>query len=163
VESGFKALSAKEQVETFGEGGRPITGASKQTLLEELPRILVVQLKRFTYCGDDLMDLQVRKINKKISYGADLSVPMESLSLKAKQQFRASGGKSNQYNLVGVVFHHGTSTTTGHYTVNVLVGGTKWYRIDDVKIEAIRNENWYAKEEDGKDDKTAYLLIYQRV
>lgn len=163
VEAGFKALSAKEQVETLGEGGRPAAAASKQTLLDELPRILVVQLKRFTYSGEGLMDLQVRKINKKISYGANLSVPMESLSLKGKQQFRASGGKSNQYNLVGVVFHHGTSTTTGHYTVNVLVGGSKWYRIDDVKIEAIRNENWYAMEEDGKDDKTAYLLIYQRV
>ncbi|KAG5366745.1 Ubiquitin carboxyl-terminal hydrolase 10 [Yarrowia sp. B02] len=163
VEAGFKALSAKEQVETFREAGGPPVTASKQTLLDELPRILVVQLKRFTYSGTDLMDLQVRKINKKISYGASLSVPMESLSLKGKQQFRASGGKSNQYNLVGVVFHHGTSTTTGHYTVNVLVGGSKWYRIDDVKIEAIRNENWYAMEEDGKDDKTAYLLIYQRV
>ncbi|KAI0050880.1 cysteine proteinase [Auriscalpium vulgare] len=136
--------------------------ASQQILIEALPPVLVLHLKRFLY---DVTAKGVVKIGKAVAFSPELEIP---------QDIMAPGKRSTRperYQLYGVLYHHGLSATGGHYTLDVLhpnrdatSGPMKpreaWIRIDDELVSDIRPEDVF----DGldRDDRCAYLLFYRR-
>ena len=75
------------------------------------------------------------------------------------------------YKLYGVLYHHGESAGSGHYTVDVLhpngdgdTGEEVWLHIDDEAVSAIRHEDVFGEHgvEWAADERCAYLLFYCR-
>ena len=73
------------------------------------------------------------------------------------------------YKLYGVLYHHGKSADSGHYTVDVLhqngdIGhGETWLHIDDEVVSAVRPEDVFESGDDKRvDDRCAYMLFYCR-
>ena len=70
------------------------------------------------------------------------------------------------YKLHGVLYHHGKSAGSGHYTVDVLHrngdGDTEevWLRIDNEKVDPVGHDDMFG--ERAGDERCAYLLFYCR-
>jgi ubiquitin carboxyl-terminal hydrolase 10 len=70
------------------------------------------------------------------------------------------------YKLHGVLYHHGESAGSGHYTVDVLRTngdgdtGEDWLHIDNEAVTPIRHEDVFG--EHGAGRAAAYLLFYCR-
>lgn len=102
---------------------------------------------------------RIEKIRKKISYGHTLEIPDETLASSALRN-----NSSKTYELSGVIYHHGMSPDGGHYTADVFHKQTKtWYRIDDVNITKLEDDDVLKGGEDNMDSRTAYILMYQNV
>jgi len=131
--------------------------ASQQTLIETLPPVLVLHLKRFLY---DTTINDVIKLSKKVTFGMELEVPKEVMAPTKRS-------KPNKYKLFGVLNHHGSSAMGGHYTLDVLhpdphdKGREGWIRVDDEFVQNIRAEELPVR--DVGDDRSAYLLFYRRI
>jgi ubiquitin carboxyl-terminal hydrolase 10 len=69
------------------------------------------------------------------------------------------------YKLYGVLYHHGESAGSGHYTVDVLHpngdngDGEDWLHIDDETVGAVRHGSG---DNERMDDRCAYMLFYCR-
>lgn len=152
LESAFRFLSKPEQIPFRTKNGMEVM-ARKQNFIDSLPRVLIIHLKRFSF---NPHEARVEKLRKHISYTHLLQVPLECIS-KTTQL----GNVERRYKLIGVVYHHGTSTEGGHYTVDVLRQETEeWARIDDTVVDSITPEMVVGS--DGG-SKTAYLLMYQQM
>ncbi|KAF5372795.1 hypothetical protein D9757_011114 [Collybiopsis confluens] len=94
---------------------------SQQILIEALPPVLVVHLKRFEYNTDVG---GVVKVGKEVAFGPELVVGEDVLSGKGRRSTRVGPGpgavKGARYKLFGVIYHHGISASGGHYTLDVL-------------------------------------------
>ena len=76
------------------------------------------------------------------------------------------------YTLYGVLYHHGESARSGHYSVDVLYpngdgsSGEAWLRIDDEAMSAVRREDLFAPfgahDNERVDDQCVYMLFYCR-
>jgi ubiquitin carboxyl-terminal hydrolase 10 len=73
------------------------------------------------------------------------------------------------YKLYGVLYHHGESAGSGHYTVDVLRkngdgdSGEGWLHVDDEAVSAVRHEDVFGDHENERaDDGCAYMLFYSR-
>ena len=74
------------------------------------------------------------------------------------------------YKLYGVLYHHGESARSGHYTVDVLYRngdgntGEVWLHIDDEAVNPMRHEDVFGEHgtERDADEGCAYLLFYCR-
>jgi ubiquitin carboxyl-terminal hydrolase 10 len=103
-------------------------------LIEVLPSILVLHLKRFLY---DTTVRGVVKIGKPVQFGPDLDVPLGTLfhlsrpaAAEAKNEcligmvgldiMAPAARRPARYTLYGVLYHHGVSAGGGHYTLDVL-------------------------------------------
>ena len=81
-------------------------------------------------------------------------------------------GKSAEpvyYKLYGVLYHHGRSAGSGHYTVDVLHSygdsdhGEAWLHIDDEAVGAVRHEDVFGGHDDVRvGERCAYMLFYCR-
>ena len=77
--------------------------------------------------------------------------------------------ESVNYKLYGVLYRHGKSGCSGHYTIDVLhsngdssSGGT-WLPIDDEAVGEVRYEEMFGGHgNEGWDDRCAYMLFYCR-
>jgi ubiquitin C-terminal hydrolase len=114
----------------------------KSDLCFPLPRVLIIQLKRFTYdtYSNDKIDTYI-------------SFPLNGLDLN-EYIIKDDGNKSStKYDLVAVSNHTG-SLTSGHYTTyakNVQDG--KWYLFDDKLVRKLDSNTDVVT-------KNAYILIY---
>ena len=83
-------------------------------------------------------------------------------------------GKSAEpvhYKLHGVLYHHGESAGSGHYSVDVLQlnadsrSGEAWLHIDDESVRTVRHEDVFGGHEDDQGDNRwcAYMLFYCRM
>lgn len=109
----------------------------KQTKLYKLPKILIIQLKRFRVNNYGIIN---QKINRMIEYPIDLDI------------------NNNKYKLYGVNNHHSigdfNSINFGHYTTNVINRfDNKWYTFDDAKPIVELDESDIIT-------KDAYMLFY---
>lgn len=156
--------------------------AKKRTFIDQLPEVLLLQLKRFAYQQEDASSNEkqdesdesngnervaygtIEKVMKEVKFGLNLTIPPECLSAT----LRAANEKTD-YKLVGVIYHHGRNAEGGHYTCDVYrngiaesanVGDKKWLRIDDTAVEAITSDAVIETPE--AKDKSAYILMYQR-
>jgi ubiquitin carboxyl-terminal hydrolase 10 len=81
-------------------------------------------------------------------------------------------GKSAErvhYKLYGVLYHHGESAGSGHYTVDVLHpngdsgSDEAWLHIDDEAVSAVGHEDVFGGHDSERvDDRCAYILFYCR-
>ena len=74
------------------------------------------------------------------------------------------------YKLYGVLYHHGESAGSGHYTVDVLHQngdgdpGEAWLHIDDEAVTRMRHADVFGGHgtEQSADELCAYILFYCR-
>ena len=91
-----------ETIECTGE-------TTKQTIIEKLPKVLIVQLNRFADSST--------KITREIFYTQNLDLGNKPYQLKA------------------VINHHGETLQSGHYTATILGSSGKWYIANDSIIK----------------------------
>lgn len=144
---------------------RNLSNSSKQTFLYKLPEVLMIQLKRFEFVSNDSSKNSemtnynqryghAKKINKKIEYELNFEIPKTVISDDAEEQ-------KNDYNLTGVIYHHGSTPSSGHYTCDILnKSNGKWYSIDDDKVSESSKAD--VLKCGGESSKTAYILLYTR-
>jgi len=147
--------------------------ASQQVLIEALPPVLVLHLKRFLY---DTAARGVVKIGKPVQFSPELEIPFDIMAPACRRPAR--------YTLYSVLYHHGVSAGGGHYTLDVLHpnpragtssggvagssnaggGGEAWLHIDDETVSAVRHEDVFGRGngKERSDDRCAYLLFYRR-
>ncbi|KAJ6537771.1 hypothetical protein B0H19DRAFT_1180862 [Mycena capillaripes] len=131
--------------------------ASQQILIEALPPVLVLHIKRFCY---DTAVGGVVKVGKQIAFGPELDIGSDVMVPTARKQ-------PVRYKLFGAVYHHGVSASGGHYTLDVLHPtrfhtSEGWVRIDDELVSDVRPADVFgAPAED--DPRCAYLLFYRRI
>jgi ubiquitin carboxyl-terminal hydrolase 10 len=147
----MKGLTSQEKLQgDFNTARGKNVEASKQVLIDELPPVLILHLKRFHFDAEG----GISKISKKIGYPLELDIPREVLS---RQKVASLGSNMPRYRLFAVVYHHGKNAGVGHYTVDVRrQDGSQWIRFDDTKIEPIRAEDVErrgAEEEPVKDSR----------
>ena len=168
LETAFKKFSEYEFIPFRTSSGSDVK-AKKQTFIDRLPQVLIIQLKRFSFVNNTNKDNsmtnynvysgRVEKIRKKINYGHELTIPVEVVSSLALKNSEAA----RHYRLIGVIYHHGVSSNGGHYTTDVYHRERKqWYRIDDINISELKFEDVLKVGESATDSRTAYILIYQK-
>ncbi|KAJ7114670.1 hypothetical protein C8R43DRAFT_902953 [Mycena crocata] len=140
-----------------------VLDASQQVLIDALPPVLVLHVKRFCY---DAVAGGVIKIGKQVTFGPELDIGSDVMAPTARKPAR--------YKLFGVVYHHGVSASGGHYTLDVLhparfpsanaslAPREGWVRIDDELVSDVRPDDVFGAT--ARDDsRCAYLLFYRRV
>ncbi|KAJ7777729.1 hypothetical protein B0H14DRAFT_2538612 [Mycena olivaceomarginata] len=160
------ALISHPQTVQMSHPSRPgiVVDASQQILIDALPPILILHVKRFCY---DTAVGGVVKVGKRVAFGPELEVGNDVLVPTARKQ-------PVRYKLFGVVYHHGVSASRGHYTLDVLhptrfpgratgTGSERegWVRIDDELVSDVRPVHVFGAPEG--DSRCAYLLFYRRV
>ena len=155
-------------------------------LLEALLPILVLHLERFVY---DAAADGINKINKPVQFAPELEIPpgMNFLIcfppywLRLRLVRGSVGpeimvpvpGKSAEpvhYKLYGVLYHHGESAGSWHYTVDLLHpnvdsgSGDTWLHIDDEVVNMVPHEDVFGGHDNAReDDRCAYILFYCRI
>lgn len=190
VEDAFKHFNEPEKIPYKSSSNKEVI-AKKQTFIDQLPNILIIHLKRFSYQQEGEKDNtssndqssntvsngsrslgSIEKLRKKIEYAHHLTIPNEVLS----PSYKHSGNNSNHYRLFGVVYHHGISAEGGHYTSDVLRKSSvfdneeesndkkvdnQWIRIDDTQISEVEKDE-VLNGGDEETTKNAYILFYQK-
>jgi ubiquitin carboxyl-terminal hydrolase 10 len=146
IEDAFALMSHTETIPYKVNNGE-VVNATKQVLFKSLPKVLIVHLKRFIYQGNES-----KKMSKPIKFSSSLEIPRECL---------ASLSSNNRYQLFAVVYHHGSSSTAGHYTVDVKTYDNSWINIDDILLQKIEHDK--LGNDSANDNKSAYLLFYVKL
>lgn len=122
-----------------------IDSKTKRNAFQQLPPLLILNIKRFTY------DTQggVQKIKKAIRYEEKMKFDPQLLAQEASIETQAL-----EYTLMAVICHHGERTDAGHYTALVRYNDN-WFMYDDATVRAI-NINEVTNQQFA-----AYLLLYQ--
>lgn len=136
-----------------------LTEAHKHIRIKKLPRVLIVQLKRFKFV-EELN--RFTKLSHRIAYPRWLRIP--NASADAAQPERL-------YALTAVVLHLGASPNSGHYlTIVRRAASTQWLVFDDddvfpiaeAKLAAtfgsIFSDDWHSVSA----SQTSYLLFYEQ-
>ena len=136
---------AEEELEHFvsSETGLPVK-AKRRLSIKELPKILVLHLKRFKYEGG------IQKVMKNVTHGFELNIPEHIMT-------NTSSNNCKSYKLQSIVYHIGKKATGGHYVSDTLNDKT-WIHFDDSLVKAISMTNVLHPES----TKTPYLLLYIR-
>ncbi|KAI1179138.1 cysteine proteinase [Nemania sp. FL0916] len=125
--------------EDFGSVRHDIKLPTKQVLIESVPPVLILHLKRFKF---DPQANGTIKLWTKIDFPLELELPKEILSPLKRSALQAEGIDSLKYRLTAAVYHHGKSASGGHYTVDIRrQDGREWIRVDDTVIRRIRSED----------------------
>jgi ubiquitin carboxyl-terminal hydrolase 10 len=135
VDSVFSALDLYCKTEEVN-GGQ----ATKRLQFKALPKVLIVNLKRFSYNKG-----MARKIKKPIRYDEKFTFDRSWL---------VDGVEQSEYLLTAVICHHGEAVAHGHYTAMVRYN-TEWYVYDDTIVRPI--DLAYAINQ----QMNAYILLYQ--
>ncbi|KAK7455261.1 hypothetical protein VKT23_011133 [Stygiomarasmius scandens] len=154
--------------------------ASQQVLIDSLPPILVIHLKRFCY---DVEVGGVVKVGKRVAFGEEIVIGGDVMSHNANTNLGKKAGAGVKYKLFGAIYHHGLSASGGHYTLDVLhpnrfpaasnpaSGNAQanakmregWIRIDDELVSDVRYEDVFGEGQEKDETRCAYLLFYRRV
>ncbi|KAF8467101.1 hypothetical protein DFH94DRAFT_639069 [Russula ochroleuca] len=155
------ALARVSHLQPVQLGPSGLGEASQQVLIEALPPVLVLHLKRFQY---DVAADGIVKISKPVQFAPELEIPLEIMA-----PVSGKPAEPVHYKLYGVLYHHGESAGSGHYTVDVLHpdgdsgSGESWLHIDDEAVSAVRREDVFGDHNDERvDDRCAYMLFYCR-
>ncbi|XP_032664961.1 ubiquitin carboxyl-terminal hydrolase 36-like isoform X2 [Odontomachus brunneus] len=113
--------------------------ATKQFTLERPPKVLCVQLKRFSVLGG--------KISKHIGFKQTIDM--------GRYLWREPGESPKQltYKLMSVVTHMGPSVNCGHYTAIAQVSSGQYYTFDDSCVRPISLNNVLST--------NAYIMIFE--
>ncbi|KAI1416304.1 cysteine proteinase [Hypoxylon sp. FL1857] len=135
----LKGLTRPETLHgDFGSPRGKDAVATKQVLIESLPPVLILHLKRFQF---DAEGTGTVKIWKKVGYPLELELPKEVFSRQKRNALTAEGAGFPKYRLIAAVYHHGKNASGGHYTVDLRrQDGREWIRLDDTVIRRVRSE-----------------------
>eukprot|EP01080_Neovahlkampfia_damariscottae_P000505 gene505-8019_t len=122
-------------------------GFLKQLSIEELPKVLILHLERFTY-NKEMQSIE--KITKKIQFYEDLYLDNFIVS---KTKVPENDPRRN-YELCALVCHHGKDASIGHYSTYISHPSDKWVHLDDTNVSIV-SINQVLKQQ-------AYLLFYVR-
>ncbi|EFN76140.1 ubiquitin carboxyl-terminal hydrolase 36 isoform X2 [Harpegnathos saltator] len=113
--------------------------ATKQFTLERPPKVLCVQLKRFSVGGG--------KISRHIGFKQTIDM--------SRYLWREPGESPKQltYKLMSVVTHMGPSVNCGHYTAIAQVSSGQYYTFDDACVRPISLNNVLST--------NAYIMIFE--
>ena len=104
----------------------------KQCLIRKLPQVLFITLARYSYSGKKDLD--------EIEAPFELSVPFQEYKSPSHSPsiHNHIGDDDNNYQLVAVVCHLGSSLDAGHYTSYVYnQNNSSWYSCDDDSITKV--------------------------
>lgn len=123
---------------------------TKKCYIRKLPQVLFITLARYSYTGKKNLD--------EVEAPFELSVPLrENRSpSQSPSAHRYNEDEDNEYVLVAVVCHLGSSLNAGHYTSYVYnQNNFSWYSCDDDSITKVQ-------EADVKNDatKSGYCFFY---
>jgi ubiquitin carboxyl-terminal hydrolase 4/11/15 len=142
----FKCFTKKEILSTDALWNCPkckeMSRASKKIDLWVLPKVLIVQLKRFNYTLDhrDKIDLFI-------------DCPLRDLDLSQFVLNPAEKSKA-KYDLIAVS-NHMSGLGGGHYTAHAEnIHDRKWHTFDDSVVSDVNEDNIISK--------AAYILVYQQ-
>ncbi|KAI1081377.1 cysteine proteinase [Whalleya microplaca] len=135
----LKGLTRSETLHgDFGSPRGKDAVATKQVLIESVPPVLILHLKRFQF---DAEGTGTVKIWKKVGYPLELELPKEVFSRQKRNAITAEGAGFPKYKLIAAVYHHGKNASGGHYTVDLRrQDGREWIRMDDTVIRRVRSE-----------------------
>ncbi|MPC07657.1 Ubiquitin carboxyl-terminal hydrolase 10 [Portunus trituberculatus] len=153
VKDALDQLVSKEEIPDYTDAktNQDVT-VFKQVLLEHLPNVLILQLKRFIYDKDG----GLQKVMKKVNFPIDLEITKELMSSHSRGKF---SHVQRKYKLLGVVYHDGKEATKGHYVVDIYHGGYNcWLRCDDSFIKEVPESNVVRH----VPPRVPYLLFYRR-
>ncbi|KAF8494143.1 hypothetical protein F5888DRAFT_1926325 [Russula emetica] len=155
-------LAHISQPQSVQVGASDLGKASQQVLIEALPPVLVLHLNRVRY---DAGAGGITKIGKFIQFSPELEIPLDIIVPNAQRPLEPP-----HYKLYGVLYHHGESASSGHYSVDVLHPngdgdtGEGWLHIDNEVVSPIRHEDVFREHgtERAADERCAYLIFYCR-
>ena len=125
---------------------------SNQRLLEQLPEVLILQLKRFVYSVDG----GLQKVVKDITISVDLEINKELISAQGRKKLSAD---KCRYKLTSIVYHDGKEATKGHYVSDVYHAGYNcWLHYDDACVRPIPASELQR----CNAPRVPYLLFYRR-
>lgn len=104
--------------------------ATKRIELHELPPILVIHFKRFTY------DFSTQRVKKMF---ANVTLPDDQLTGLDLHELAGTAKKSQaRYDIVAIVNHVGRDAISGHYTANCRhCVDDHWYAFDDERVDRL--------------------------
>lgn len=144
------ALAHTFAAESLTDTGKK-RAAKRQMMIDEMPPVLSLQLKRFVFDGHSLY-----KLCHHIAYPLDLTLDKAILSVSLRE--RAAAAAARTYRLLAVIYHHGEELSRGHYTCIVRVSPDRWVLFDDDRVVPLSSSEATMP----RDDRTAYVLIYER-
>ncbi|KAI5886481.1 cysteine proteinase [Schizophyllum commune H4-8] len=150
VEAALKELTSKQAVEDASCDGCNRRGHRSETnTIHDAPRILALQLKRFTHV--------LTKLSGSCGYTEILDIEpyMSTSNTDPTASTQHNDRPSTLYRLYAVVCHIGPAIHQGHYLAWVKTGEGKWAIMNDSSV--IVTDTLSASEEDG------YLFFYERV
>ncbi|XP_071443510.1 ubiquitin carboxyl-terminal hydrolase 36-like isoform X2 [Hetaerina americana] len=122
----------------------------KRSSIQIAPKVLCIQLKRFTVMGGKLV--------KHVSYPEKLDMS-PYLHNKHPGQFNSSHCSQRQtplmYHLTSIVSHSGASMNSGHYTATARSPSGDFYEFDDTYVHQVPLH--------GSLEANAYILMYEMI
>jgi ubiquitin C-terminal hydrolase len=136
------------KIESFMVDGVP-TSCKAKTWISSFRPYLILHIQRFRVDNGNVV-----KVKKFIEYPKILKIPLRCLSPSLKMLVENGNCLAPDYELKGIIEHHGESANSGHYTAVVNNAGA-WLHVDDqvvrpVSVDFVRN-------------RIAYVLLYQQV
>lgn len=165
IEDAFIKLNEPERIPYKSSSNADVI-AKKQTFIDQLPNIMIIHLKRFSFqqesesddAANDTTDNgwldgsaskdpsksffnsslgSIEKLRKRITYPHTLTVPRVCFSSVIQRQQPAP----KAYKLIGVVYHHGLSADGGHYTADILRKSSV-YDNEDESVGKTNDNEW---------------------
>eukprot|EP00548_Thalassiothrix_antarctica_P019651 CAMPEP_0194195056 /NCGR_PEP_ID=MMETSP0154-20130528/75919_1 /TAXON_ID=1049557 /ORGANISM="Thalassiothrix antarctica, Strain L6-D1" /LENGTH=1062 /DNA_ID=CAMNT_0038919543 /DNA_START=418 /DNA_END=3603 /DNA_ORIENTATION=- len=159
TQDGLKKFFDPQQLDVTCEKCKEGTTATQTLSIASFPKALILQLKRFvvrerkTETGPG----QPPSIEMIISKNKDpVLVPPKINLARFDNSVQKQQQKNIQYKLAGIVHHHGSTPSSGHYTADV-IRKNEWISFDDWRTSSIQLGQLL---EDPADQRTSYLLLY---
>jgi ubiquitin carboxyl-terminal hydrolase 36/42 len=118
--------------------------ATKALALETCPRVLCLQLKRFSYAHGG------RKLSRRVDYPSTLDVA--PWTVRGGATSTSAPASTTTYSLYGVLVHSGHSLHCGHYTAYVRAADGRWHVADDATVAPVADRVALSQR--------AYILFY---
>jgi len=117
----------------------------KEYKFEQLPIVLVLQLKRFAFDGTG-----TDKISKFVSFPHRMVLPKYFMANP-----RTSDDTDRTFSLFSVITHYGRHASGGHYKCDVQQEDGQWLCFDDSNVRGVASREVM--------ESSAYLLFYMRL
>ncbi|KAM0951058.1 putative ubiquitinyl hydrolase 1 [Dioscorea sansibarensis] len=144
IEDALHLFSAPEALEGYktSAGKAAEVAASKSVKIQELSRIMILHLMRFSYGSKGMA-----KLHKPVCFPLELVLGRELLASPVSE--------GRKYELVATVTHHGREPSRGHYTSDTRFSHGQWLRYDDASVTAVSIDDVLHDQ--------AYVLFYKQV